>query len=169
MTVSNDVFINGSYHVWLPITGLAEPQPVFLTPNPETTLTIPADSEGTISVAAYDHRNNSIYIHSGRGFTRTGDIKPELTAPGVEVYGALPGKRYGTKTGTSVAAAHVAGAAALLLEWGLVRGNRRNLSTEEVKSYLIRGAVRDQEIRYPSPVWGYGTLDIYRVFTGLKG
>ena len=169
MTVSNDVFINGSYHVWLPITGLAEPQPMFLTPNPETTLTIPADSEGTISVAAYDHRNNSIYIHSGRGFTRTGDIKPELTAPGVEVYGALPGKRYGTKTGTSVAAAHVAGAAALLLEWGLVRGNRRNLSTEEVKSYLIRGAVRDQEIRYPSPVWGYGTLDIYRVFTGLKG
>ena len=169
VVVSNDVFINGSYHMWLPVTGLAETQPAFLTPDPETTLTIPADSEGTISVAAYDHRNNGIYIHSGRGFTRTGDIKPELTAPGVEVFGALPGNRYGTKTGTSVAAAHVAGAAALLLEWGLVRGNRRNLSTEEVKSYLIRGAVRDPQIRYPSPIWGYGTLDIYRVFTGLRG
>ncbi|MBQ8813800.1 MAG: S8 family peptidase [Lachnospiraceae bacterium] len=169
LRVTNDIFINGRYHIWLPVTGLNDPQAVFLQPNPETTLTVPSAAVGPISVAAYDHQNGSIYIHSGRGFTRTGDIKPELTAPGVNVYGALPGGRYGARSGTSVAAGHVAGAAALLLEWGLVRGNRRNMSTEEVKAYLIRGAVRDPDIRYPSPVWGYGTLDIYRVFTGLRG
>lgn len=169
LRVTNDIYINGRYHIWLPITGLNDPQAVFLQPNPETTLTLPAAAASPISVAAYNHVNSSIYIHSGRGFTRIGGIKPDLAAPGVNVYGALTGGRYGVKSGTSVAAAHVAGAAALLLEWGLVRGNRRNLSTEEVKAYLIRGAVRESEIEYPSPIWGYGTLNIYRVFTGLRG
>ena len=97
------------------------------------------------------------------------DSKVDLTAPGVDVYGALTGGRFGTKTGTSVAAAHGAGAAALLMEWGLVRGNRPNLSTAEIKSYLIRGAKRDPDIDYPSPIWGYGKLDIYGVFAGLSG
>ena len=167
--VTNDLLIDGVYHMWLPVTGLADNQPTFLTPNPFTTLTTPSAAREPISVAAYDHRNDSIYLHSGRGFTRTGVVKPDLTAPGVNVYGALSGGRFGTKTGTSVAAAHGAGAAALLMEWGLVRGNRPNLSTAEIKSYLIRGAKRDPDIDYPSPIWGYGKLDIYGVFAGLSG
>lgn len=169
LRVTNDIYINGRYHIWLPVTGLADPQAAFLRPNPETTMTVPSAAESPISVAAYNHVDGSIYLHSGRGFTRLGDIKPDIAAPGVNVYGALPNGRYGTRSGTSVAAGHVAGAAALLLEWGLVRGNRRNLSTEEVKAYLIRGAIRDPQIDYPSPVWGYGKLNIYRVFTGLRG
>ncbi len=169
LRVTNDIYINGRYHIWLPVTGLSDPQAVFLRPDPETTLTIPGTASGAISAAAYNHQNGSIYIHSGRGFTRTGGIKPEITAPGVNVYGALPGGRYGVMTGTSVAAAHVTGAAALLLEWGILRGNRKSMSTEAVKAYLIRGAVRDPDIDYPSPIWGYGTMNIYRVFTGLQG
>jgi subtilisin family serine protease len=167
--VTNDIHINGIYHMWLPITGLMPAEAVFLQPNPDTTLTLPSAAENPISVAAYNHQTESIYIHSGRGFTRTGEVKPDITAPGVNVYGALPGGRYGMRSGTSVAAAHTAGVAALLLEWGLVRNNRRTMSTYEVKAYLIRGAVRRAEIDYPSKQWGYGTLNIYRVFTSLRG
>lgn len=47
-------------------------------------------------------------------------MAPDLVAPGVNVGGIFP-SGYGTKTGTSVAAAITAGASALLLEWGIVQ------------------------------------------------
>ena len=63
------------------------------------------------------------YVASGRGYTATGLIKPDFVAPGVDVYGVRAGGGYTTRTGTSVAAAHAAGAAALLLTWGVTNGN----------------------------------------------
>ena len=56
-------------------------------------------------VSAYDVRDGALYLQSGRGFTPFGYIKPEVVAPGVELTGTYPGNRYGTMTGTSVAAA----------------------------------------------------------------
>ena len=62
--------------------------------------------------------------------------------------------QFGTRSGTSVAAAITAGAGALLLEWTGVRGNDVLSSTENIKNYFIRGASRDVNSNYPNREWG---------------
>ena len=66
---------------------------------------------------------------------------------------------YSSVTGTSFAAPLVTGAAALLLEWGIVKGNDPYLYGEKVKAYLRKGARRlPSEQSYPNPRLGYGAL-----------
>ena len=180
--VYNTLFTTGRYHMWLPIQSFILDDTVFLKPNPDTTITEPGNSPFPITVSAYNHTNNSIYIHSSRGYSRDGTVKPDLAAPGVEVFGpglqpsgrsALLADDSGTfpmtrKTGTSVAAAHVAGAVADLLNWGLIRGNDLTMNYATVKSRLIRGARRNPAYTYPNREWGYGTLDLYSSFTNLR-
>lgn len=166
--VYNDYFISGNYHMWLPITGMVNDEIVFLRPNPYTTVVVPSTASRGISVAAYNHINGSIYINSSRGFTRSDDVKPDITAPGVNVYGALPGGRFLRRSGTSVAAAHVAGAAALVLEWGIIDDNLPLMTNSDVKTIIIRGADRKQDITYPSRIWGYGTLAVYSSFERIN-
>ena len=105
-------------------------------------------------MAGYQIQNDSIYIASSRGYTRRGRIKPDIAAPGVEVCGFEPGNRIACLTGTSAAAAIAAGAAALLLEWGIVRNNRPSMGTFEIKQLMIRGARRDPRDLYPNRSWG---------------
>ncbi len=166
--VYNDYFISGRYHIWLPITGLVDEEIVFLRPNPDTTVVVPSVSARGMSVAAYNHLNESIFINSSRGFTRSNIIKPDITAPGVNVYGALPGGRFSRRSGTSVAAAHAAGAAALILQWGIIDGNLPLMTNTDVKTIIIRGARREFDITYPSRIWGYGILDIYSSFERIN-
>jgi hypothetical protein len=71
-------------------------------------------------------------------------------------------------SGTSAAAAHTTGAAAMLLEWGIVRGNYPGIDSVEVKKFLIRGAQRNTNLTYPNRDWGYGIMDIYNVFDTLR-
>ena len=65
------------------------------------------------SVGAYDSSNN-IAGFSARGAGQDGEIKPNISAPGVNVRSSLPGNSYGAFNGTSMAAPHLAGAIALL-------------------------------------------------------
>ena len=97
---------------------------------------------------------------AGRGFTPVGYIKPEVVAPGVELTGTYPGNRYGTMTGTSVAAAFVAGISALFMQEYADDGANSNT----VREALIRGAVPRGE-PYPNTEWGYGIVDAYRSIT----
>lgn len=165
--VYGEAVVGGVYNIWLPVTGFITPGTVFLNSNPDITLTEPANAEIPITTAAYRTENESIYIDSSRGYTRKGRIKPDLAAPGVEVDAFGPGNSRTALTGTSAAAAVTSGAAALLLEWGIVRERRLTLSTQEIKQLMIRGAGRSRTELYPNRIWGYGTVDLFAAFLAL--
>lgn len=166
--VYTENYNSGSYHIWLPITGFSNPDVTFLEPNPDTTITSPGTSLSVITTAAYNAYNNSLYLNSSRGYTRTGQIKPDIAAPGVNVFAPAPRQRYTTITGTSAAAAITAGASALVMEWGMNRTPSRIFNSEEMKSLFIRGAQRRGDNLYPNREWGYGLLDVYQVFVSLS-
>ena len=159
--------IVGRYNAWLPLKQFLSGDTYFLKSNPSTTLTEPGAAERVISVVAY-HITDASYVASGRGYTATGLIKPDFVAPGVDVYGVRAGGGYTTRTGTSVAAAHAAGAAALLLTWGVTNGNLPYMGTNEVKSVLIRGAKRENNTVYPNNIYGYGKMDVIEAFYKLR-
>ena len=156
--------ITGEFHMWLPIDGKA----VFLQPEPNTTLTTPGVANIPITVGGYDAFTNARYIESGRGFDATGRIKPDFCAPAIDVSGAGLRNNFVENTGTSVAAAIVAGTAAQVMEWGIVRGNAKTMNSLEIKNLLIRGCEREESLSYPSPEWGYGRMNIFNAFEILR-
>lgn len=156
-------------NIWLPINGFISDQTYFVKSTPYTTLTSPGNVDIPIVSTAYDAANGSLFINASRGFTRNGLISPDLAAPGVNVLGPSQGNSYVVKSGTSMAAAHACGIAAMLLEWGILRRNVNYLDGSDIKNLLIRGAIRDPTITYPNREWGYGILNIYQVFENLRG
>lgn len=170
--VYNDNMLAGYFNMWLPISEFLSGDTYFVDSSPYVTLTMPSSAYYPITVSAYNHRDNSIWIDSGRGYSADGIVKPEIAAPGVSVYGPRAGgnhKEFTVKSGTSIAAAHVAGVSALLLEW---KGRGRDYfisNTSDIKSLLVLGAQRDRNRVYPNPEWGYGRLDIANTFEKLSG
>lgn len=155
---------NGEFHMWLPITQFMNAEAFFLKPTPYITLTEPAMAADIISVSTYDASNNSFYISSGRGFTRTGAIKPDFAAPGVNI-SVIRGRQ----TGSSLAAAITAGAVAQFMQWAVVDGNNPFVESREIKNYFIRGASRSFDLTYPNREWGYGRLNVAGIFDALIG
>ena len=152
--------IQGNYELWLPSGNILNRGTGFLYPTPDLTLTIPSTAAGVLSVGAYDARYQSYADFSGRGFVGISNtVKPDLVAPGVGVMTASAGGGYAPVTGTSFAAPFVTGAAALLMEDGIVQGSDPYLYGEKVKAYLRRGARQLPGFdTYPNPQVGYGAL-----------
>lgn len=152
--------VNGRYDFWLPTSGSINENTRFLTPDPFITLTVPAGTRKAITVGAYNGNNDSIASFSGRGFTREDNqIKPDIVAPGVNIVSASNTGGTTIRSGTSMATPFVSGSAALMMEWGIVRGNDAFLYGEKVKAYMIRGARHLAGINeYPSELAGWGAL-----------
>ena len=140
---------SGIFHIWLPIQQFMTGETYFLEPNPNITLTEPAYAFSVITVSTYNDLNNSFYLESGRGFSRTGEIKPDFAAPGVNI-----STIYGAMSGSSLAAAITSGAVAQFMQWAVVQGNKILVESVEIKSFFIRGASRDGNLVYPNPEWG---------------
>lgn len=167
--IRNSLDIRETFHLWLPVRGFISDETYFLRPNPDTIITDPGNAQYPITVTAYDHTRNSIYIHASRGYSRSGQIKPDLAAPGVNILGAsVSGRRLTRMSGTSISAAHLAGAAAILLSWGILNANYPYLNTPVLKSIFVRGAQRNPALTYPNREFGYGTLDLYEAFLRLR-
>lgn len=158
--VHGQSIVNGNFDAWGPTTEAGGSTSYFLNSTVDTTLTTPSTSQLVISVGAYNHVTGQIAPFSGRGFGRNNKvIKPDLVAPGVEITSAShTTSGYRTLSGTSMATPHVTGGVALMMEWGIVRQNNVFLYGENLKTYLIRGATRNDATTYPSPIWGYGRL-----------
>lgn len=160
--------VTGQYYLYLPAGNGRGDSTGFYRSTPQMTLTVPSTAAKVITVGAYDPVYDTYADFSGRGYadsTRTigvaaaGLTKPDLVAPGVNIQAP---DVYGTFTpvnGTSFATPIVSGAAALLMEWGIVRGNDPFLYGEKVKAYLRKGArpLRGER-EYPNDRVGYGRL-----------
>ena len=167
--IRNSLDIRETFHIWLPVRGFITDETYFLRPDPDTIITDPGNARYPITVTAYDHTKNSIYIHASRGYSLSGRIKPDLAAPGVNILGAsASGIRLTRMSGTSVSAAHLAGAAAILLNWGVLNANYPYLNTPVLKSIFVRGAQRNPALTYPNREFGYGTLNLYEAFLHLR-
>ncbi|MBP1756449.1 MAG: hypothetical protein H6Q59_2847 [Firmicutes bacterium] len=156
------------FHIWLPMEGFISDNTYFVRSDPYTTILSLGNARAPITVTAYNNEDDSLYLNASRGFTRTGDIKPEIAAPGVNILAPAPGQSFVSVSGTSASAAHTTGVAAMLLEWAIVRGNQPNINTLDMKIFMIRGARRELDIRYPNRDWGYGILDVYNIFDSLR-
>lgn len=163
--------LEGNYNIWGEAIDPINRTTRFLNPSKEITLTIPSTSNRVTSVAASDKQGNQIASFSGRGFTRTGKVKPDITAPGVDIITASnnPQNRYEPISGTSIAGAFVAGAYALLMQYGIVEGRDEYLYGERLKAYVLRNAKRSiKEEPYPNKSWGYGELCVRDVLNELR-
>jgi len=132
----------------------------------ETMNEIPVTVSGAFSIGA-TRSNDSIASFSSRGpalILGKKQIKPDVSAPGVSVKSAFPGRKYGSLSGTSMAGPHVAGLAALLFSANpsligqvdkveqIIRETSLPLYSSQVCSNISGGS-------YPNPVYGYGRVD----------
>ncbi len=152
--------ITGNYTFYLPSGTARSGNTRFVRTTPDVTLTIPSTASKVVTVGAYNPVYEAYADFSGRGYlyqdqvnSRTSDsfVKPDLVAPGVGVLAPDRNGGYAPVTGTSFATPFVTGAAALLMQWGIVEGNDPYLYGEKVKAYLRRGArpIRGEQ-QYPN-------------------
>ena len=140
---------NQSYNVYLPISQFIHENTYILEPNPDITIIDPALSKGAITTSLYNPVNEALFINNGRGFARDGQVKPDIA--------------------TALSSGITAGAACQFLNWGIVEEKDMELRASDIKSYLIRGAIRDNDIPYPDRQWGYGKMDVYNSFEVIRG
>lgn len=156
----------GSYQLYLPTQQSRSADTRFVRPDPLLTMTIPSTAQKVISVGAIHSYYEAYADFSGRGekINRENrlmfaDSKPDLAAPGVDLL--VPTSEGSTQrvSGTSFATPLVSGAAALLMEWGIEKGNDPYLYGEKLKAYLRKGAKKLRgETDYPNERVGYGAL-----------
>jgi subtilisin family serine protease len=126
-------------------------------------ITDPGNADGVITVGAthrYRPHTYGVSYFSSRGPTGDGRRKPDLVAPGEKITSPLPSGSYGLKDGTSQAAPHVSGAAALLM----ARHSELIGQTARIKQILCETATDLGRERY---FQGAGMLDVLRALQSV--
>jgi serine protease AprX len=123
-------------------------------------ITDPGNADGVITVGA-THRfwphTYGVSFFSSRGPTGDGRLKPDLVAPGERIRSALVDQGWGELDGTSMAAPHVSGAAAMLMaRYSELIGQPRRIKKTLCESATDLGRERTFQ--------GHGMLDVLRAF-----
>ena len=151
--------VDGRLQFWLPSKEATNSATGFLSPSSDMTFTIPSTASSVISVSGYDSNLDVFAPFSGQGFSNNRHTKPDLCAPAVNILSTAPGGGYTIRTGTSMAAPFVTGAAALLMQHGIVNGNDPFLYGEKTKAYLWKSARPLPAFsEYPNEKTGWGAL-----------
>lgn len=157
--------VDGRLQLWLPSKDATNSATGFTTPSSDMTFTIPSTASSVISVSGYDSSLDIFASFSGQGFSNTMYTKPDLCAPAVNILSTAPGGGYTIQTGTSMASPFVAGAAALLMQYGIVQGNDPFLYGEKLKAYLWKSArALPAFSEYPNEKIGWGALCVKNTF-----
>ena len=123
-------------------------------------ITDPGNADGVITVGA-THRfwphTYGVSFFSSRGPTGDGRMKPDLVAPGERISSCLPGVKWGELDGTSMAAPHVSGAAAMLM----ARYSELIGHPARIKRILCESAT---DLGRERSFQGHGMLDVLRAF-----
>lgn len=130
-------------------------------------IAIPANYRDAFAVGAVDSNFKLAYF-SKRGPSPNGNygVKPEVSAPGVSIRSSVKGGDYVYMSGTSMAAPHVTGVAALLKQ------AKPDISIAEMRDVLESTAVRSTDKEYPSAPnygYGYGVINAYAAVSKITG
>ncbi len=177
----------GEWHAWVESDSCSDDSEFFLAGlgyriQQSHTVTIPGTARNVLTVGAYATRTNwraggsewgvagsvgELESYSGRGPTVDNRTKPEITAPGGVIFAAgpsnLPRQAFSpselvrVSRGTSMAAPHAAGVAALILQLA------PELTPRQVIELMIKNARQDS---FTGPIgfngsnkWGWGKLN----------
>ena len=155
---------DGRLQFWLPSKETTNSATGFISPSSDMTFTIPSTASSVISVSGYDSTLDVFAPFSGQGFSNNRNTKPDLCAPAVNILSTAPGGGYTIQTGTSMAAPFVTGAAALLMQYGIINRNDPFLYGEKVKAYLWKSAKPLPAFsKYPNEKVGWGAL-CFKIF-----
>jgi len=129
------------------------------------TIGSPASFPQSFAVGATDAEDDIAYF-SSRGPSPWGEVKPEISAPGVNIRSSVPPAvsplLYSSGwNGTSMAAPHVAGAAALILK------ARPELTITETEFVLTSTAYMPPGLRVPNNDYGWGRLDVFQAVAAV--
>lgn len=158
LRIRGGVVTTGDYHLWLPMEEQLNGTVVFVRSNPDTTVTEPGNGRALLTMGGYDGDTGGIFIQSGRGYTASNQIKPELAAPAVNLVSPYRGNII---TGTSGAVAVAAGACALYMQWVVYRRGGPEIVGTVLKYGLELGAKKEERYSYPNKEWGFGSLCLY--------
>jgi len=131
--------------------------------------------DSVFSVGAVD-RNGNLTEFSSRGPVTadgSGSIKPDIVAPGRDIFSSLPGNTYGALEGTSMAGPHVVGAVALLwsADPSLIGDIDRTeqLLIETAQPYTGDRSLGCFDGGTPNAGYGYGLVDVYEAVKKALG
>ncbi|GGB69510.1 S8 family serine peptidase [Fictibacillus barbaricus] len=137
--------------------------PVFAAGNDgivgDGSIDVPANYPESFSSAATDSNDHLGYF-SSRGPSPYGTMKPEISAPGVNIRSSVPGGKYESGwNGTSMSSPHITAVAVLMKQ------ANPSLTNEEIEKILIDTAqplTDDKYPKVPNNGYGYGLVDAYR-------
>lgn len=119
----------------------------------------PGNYPESLSVGAMDDDDRVPAFSSSGRFQNPPHDEPNVVAPGVNVTSAAPGKKVTSKDGTSMAAPHVAGIAALLMQAA------PDASIDQIENAIVSTAVPLKEV--PRHRQGFGVVDAYQALRAL--